>query len=425
MQRATPPATKNSRELPWFRVERNAVDNFTLRNAELYGRGPGDVSFEEQRAYVDFGVLYDPSPKDYTPDEPATYARNLRLENVRFDHFYGVCVFLRHLNGVTMRNVDCIDPTKGGLIFAYGVVDGKVSDIRSTITGDDAMAMTSCHSTNRSICSTTENISVDDALLTMETTEASGAPLAIRGAHDITVTDSFVGPGGGPSSVVISHSTEAAHRYHSQDIRVANSKLRRAVDVDGVRVVDEGASNIQIVENSIDYTPPRCGIRLSSLTPATAVTSSGNTCLGTAQNDQIAGSDLDDLINSRAGEDSVEGRGGLDTLEGRRGPDNLVGDGANDSSLDGEDTMIGNDGPDTLSGEGSNNRYFGGLGQDSIDASHNLANAGTEVVFGGRGNDTIVADDGIYDEIHCGKGADDYVDSDASDIVSDGCETIR
>jgi hypothetical protein len=102
MQRATPPATESSRERPWFRVERNAIDDFTMRNAILYGREPGDVSFEEQRAYVKFGVLYDPSPKVYAAEEPATYARNLRLENVRIDHFYGVCVFLRHLNDVTM-----------------------------------------------------------------------------------------------------------------------------------------------------------------------------------------------------------------------------------------------------------------------------------------------------------------------------------
>ena len=57
MQRATLPTDPNSPspELPWFSVTGAAVDNFTMRNANLHGLGPGDVSFEKQVSYVDRG----------------------------------------------------------------------------------------------------------------------------------------------------------------------------------------------------------------------------------------------------------------------------------------------------------------------------------------------------------------------------------
>jgi hypothetical protein len=274
MKRATAPATKNATELRWFRVIGNAVDNFTLRYAILDGRGPGDVSFEEQTAFVDIGLVFNQRISD--PQDPSLYSKNLILEHVRFDKFYGACVFLKYVNGVRYDDVVCNDPTKGGLIFTYGTRNGTITNSESTLTGDDAMAFTSADAAPGGALVT--NIDVQNAHLTQEQDDQGCGTLCFRGADDIVTTNSDIGTGSGVGTVTIARSSDPAHAFSSSNIKLSNSIIRPDADESGVFVTpDPGVSNIQITDNSIAYTPPQCGIRLASPTLHQQVTTGPNT----------------------------------------------------------------------------------------------------------------------------------------------------
>ena len=70
-----------------------------------------------------------------------------------------------------------------------------------------------------------------------------------------------------------------------------------------------------------------------------------------------------------------------------------------------------------------NDRVYGGVGNDSIDASFNDTPGSTDRIYGGRGNDFIVsAFDGNVDVISCGKGTDEVAYDQALDTVK-SCET--
>ena len=69
------------------------------------------------------------------------YSKNLTLQHVTFDKFYGVCVFLQYVNGLSFDDVVCNDPTKGGLIFTFGTRNGIIKNSVSTLTGDDAVGV--------------------------------------------------------------------------------------------------------------------------------------------------------------------------------------------------------------------------------------------------------------------------------------------
>jgi hypothetical protein len=275
MQRATLPRDPNSPspELFWFRVAGAAVDNFTMRNANLYGLGPGDVSFEKQASYVDRGLVFSqPSMRD--PQNLSQYSKNLTLEHVTFDKFYGVCVFLQYVNGLSFDDVVCNDPTKGGLIFTFGTRNGIIKNSVSTLTGDDAMAVTSGSVAPGGALVT--NIDVQNAHLTQEQNDQGCGTLCFRGADDIVITESDVGAGSGVGAIGIRTSTDAAHQWSNSNIEVSSTVIRPDEDESGVHVSDPGASNIQITDNSITYKPPKCGIRLSPSTPTSEITTSSN-----------------------------------------------------------------------------------------------------------------------------------------------------
>ena len=94
-----------------------------------------------------------------------------------------------------------------------------------------------------------------------------------------------------------------------------------------------------------------------------------------------------------------------------------------------------------LRGEGGENRVYGEDGADTIDAQTTLLSAlvycvhrgrfacvvdlagAREEIFGGDGDDTITAGDGVEDEIDCGLGLDRVVSYDRGlDVLLD-CET--
>jgi hypothetical protein len=145
------------------------------------------------------------------------------------------------------------------------------------------------------------------------------------------------------------------------------------------------------------------------------------TCNGTPQADLIEGTPNSDTIDARGGNDAVRGMGDHDTIHGRGGFDDLSGQ-------EGNDTLFGEGRGDFLEGEGDKNTYYGGPGQDNIDAA--FGPAGTpandgEEIFGGRGDDIIRAADGNVDFIACGPGRHDRVaeaDTGGVDGIDADCE---
>jgi len=100
-----------------------------------------------------------------------------------------------------------------------------------------------------------------------------------------------------------------------------------------------------------------------------------------AFNDDIAGTELDDILRGFDGDDSVSGNEGDDAVNGD----------------DGDDTLIGNAGNDTIDGGNGNDSVEGGSGQD-----HLFGGAGDDTHTGGSGRDVFV--------VHLGMDADTVTD---------------
>lgn len=188
---------------------------------------------------------------------------------------------------------------------------------------------------------------------------------------------------------------------------------------------------------------------------------------GGGNNDTLAGGDADDLLLGEAGNDVMSatqgydtllGGGGDDTIYGGRGQDWLIGGAGDDFLLGGEgdDTLSGSTGADTLEGFKGNDLISGLDIRDDADAlqtnlltsasgatqlaqgledyvatnfdvsatpdilarldggltSANTTDKADDVLFGGRGDDTLVGD--FSDTMTGGRGQDDFA------ILSDG-----
>jgi Ca2+-binding RTX toxin-like protein len=144
----------------------------------------------------------------------------------------------------------------------------------------------------------------------------------------------------------------------------------------------------------------------------------GLTFAGTASNDSVAGTSMDDTVLGLAGNDYLYGHGGNDTLNGGTGDDYLYGDAGNDTAtyindtagvtvnlsittsqntigsgfdtLSGIENLIGSSFNDTLTGDANINSISGGNGNDIIDGG-----LGNDTLNGGLGNDTLNGNTGI------------------------------
>ncbi len=110
---------------------------------------------------------------------------------------------------------------------------------------------------------------------------------------------------------------------------------------------------------------------------------------------------------------------------GNEGPSSLSGRGGNDVLVaeDFDDVVDGGAGDDTVEGGHGNDTVTGGAGRDTIygDAtSSHCSWYSCKIPFG---NDTILARDGVADNVDCGIGTDRAV-VDAIDVVSN-CETVE
>ena len=84
---------------------------------------------------------------------------------------------------------------------------------------------------------------------------------------------------------------------------------------------------------------------------------------------------------------------------------------------DGDDVLKGTDRADNLDGGDGNDKVRGKGGRDNI-----IGGRGPDEMFGGPSDDTIYAADGYADYANCGDGSDAvYVDE--RDIVNENCET--
>jgi Ca2+-binding RTX toxin-like protein len=194
--------------------------------------------------------------------------------------------------------------------------------------------------------------------------------------------------------------------------------------------------------------------------------SSAEKMYGGDGNDKMGGWTGDDIFFGGAGNDRLSGGDGEDEIHGQEGDDidldgdaaidKIYGEDGNDFELDGDsgnDLIYGGPGDDGgaptsenlqhhgLRGEGGENRVYGNEGADTIDAQTTLLSAlaycvhrdrfacvvdlagSREEIFGGDGDDTITAGDGVEDEIDCGLGVDRVVSYDRGLDVLLGCET--
>ena len=126
---------------------------------------------------------------------------------------------------------------------------------------------------------------------------------------------------------------------------------------------------------------------------------------GTADNDLLNGTLLDDLINAGAGNDTINAAGGDDVVNAGAGDDSVVGAKGNDTlnGGNGNDIIVGGDGNDELNGNAGDDIIIGGNDADLIRGGN-----GNDNIVGGGGNDTIRGDAG--DDTIVGSLDDDIID---------------
>lgn len=121
---------------------------------------------------------------------------------------------------------------------------------------------------------------------------------------------------------------------------------------------------------------------------------------GTAGNDVIVGSDIQDNINGLGGNDIICGRGGNDIISGSAGNDRILGD-------LGDDALYGHEGNDRTSGGPGDDQLFGHAGDDFLNGNEGndriTGNDGNDQLIGEYGNDHLDGgggDDNLYDILH-------------------------
>src|SRR5215208_5014831 len=122
----------------------------------------------------------------------------------------------------------------------------------------------------------------------------------------------------------------------------------------------------------------------------------GRACTGTNGPDTLKGSADSDYMEARQDDDELFGNEGHDSISGDAfdAPDN-------DTSTDGNDLLKDGPGFDELVGYGGADELSGGDNGDSIFAEESSENNGEDVASGGRGNDFILARDGVKDTNNC------------------------
>ncbi|MGH8522445.1 MAG: calcium-binding protein [Gammaproteobacteria bacterium] len=145
-------------------------------------------------------------------------------------------------------------------------------------------------------------------------------------------------------------------------------------------ITNSGSNNVSVIDTASNTVTATVGVGTDPVAfgrfigPATPEPTTCNglpvTITGTPGNDNLAGTNGDDVIHGLGGNDNISGGHGNDTLFGEGGRDNLSGG-------NGADILSGGDDRDNLSG---------GNGADSLDGG-----ADTDLCSGGAGSDTGTA----------------------------------
>jgi hypothetical protein len=139
------------------------------------------------------------------------------------------------------------------------------------------------------------------------------------------------------------------------------------------------------------------------------------TIVGTAADDQLAGTPRRDVILARGGDDVIVGSAGDDLICGGSGADLIRGGG-------GDDRIIGGRGHDSVWAAGGEDLLLGGRGRDRL-----AGGVGSDRLRGGRGADGLNGDAGDDDSCRGGRPRKDIGrilrTADVADRV--GCERIR
>src|SRR3989344_3299444 len=121
---------------------------------------------------------------------------------------------------------------------------------------------------------------------------------------------------------------------------------------------------------------------------------SGNPIFGTSGNDNIKGTNFNDLIIAFEGDDKVNGSNG-------------------------NDCIVGNEGNDTIDGSNGADVIFGNEGDDILDGSNGGVNGTGDLLIAGSGNDKLYGTNG-KDQLF-GEEGDDYLDgSNGNDYMIGG-----
>lgn len=276
------PNTGNA-EFPYFDNSGRAIHNFTLQDANIDGRGPGDVPLTDQAAFVDFGLLSAPDRR-IDPDRPSTFTQDITVNHVTFDHMYGVCTYTIMTQGIVWNDVDCVNPTKGGMIFANGSRNGDITNSRVTQAGDDGFAITSSQSqASDTTEALTYNFVLDNVFSSQETDDRGGASFSLRGPQLVTIRNSQINPGAGAGSLWVTNSPDANDTFPSKNITINGNDINGCgADCpkgpsNGIHI--SGATdpvNVDILSNRITYNSAKCGIQVGGTTSSAGITQAGN-----------------------------------------------------------------------------------------------------------------------------------------------------
>lgn len=136
----------------------------------------------------------------------------------------------------------------------------------------------------------------------------------------------------------------------------------------------------------------------------------GPPIFGTAGDDNLDGTNGNDLIFGFEGEDRLDGKNGDDCIVGGPHDDRLEGGRGND-------VMFGNEGEDRMEGDRGDDLMFGGEGADKMEGDRGndelFGEGGDDELEGDRGNDTLIGGDG-FDEADGGRNVD-TCDAEAED----------
>jgi ABC-type amino acid transport substrate-binding protein len=125
----------------------------------------------------------------------------------------------------------------------------------------------------------------------------------------------------------------------------------------------------------------------------------GEVIKGTFGNDNLNGTENEDIIQSFYGNDTINGQGGDDFIQGGHGIDSIFGG-------TGSDRLEGNFGDDIIYGNEGSDYIDGGTGNDQLEGG-----AEFDILIGGLGNDILKGDTG-NDQLEGGEG-NDYLDGGA------------